>query len=197
MPSPKRWFPVSHELPVDPKIHVMMDRHGAKFILTWLWILSRTDQTDNRCKWPEETLAAVSRSLRQSVKTVRKQVLDLLQRQWIIPLEVNENGWPTVFGTRNYRDYHRPQDLGVTRRSSLRHPFVTPSEPSDPNHPIRSEPNQEKKKIGEHLDAVDNSLPNDGDSGRGSTPSGSEKPKESAKDCVRRIGEKMTGPPEE
>lgn len=152
MPSPKHWFPVDHDLPTQAKVHVMMDRHGDRFLLTWLWILSRCDQTDNYCKLPEESLPAVSRGLRQSVRTVRGQVLELVRRQWIIPLEVNENGWPTVFGTRNYKKYHRPQDVGVTRRSSLRHPFVTPSEPSDPNHPIRTK----KERIGEPVDTVDN-----------------------------------------
>ncbi len=197
MPSPKRWFPVSHELPTDPEIHLMMEVHGDRFLLTWLWILSRVDQADNSFRWDEDTVPAVSRSLRQSVRKVRRQVADLVSKGWIVALEVTKTGWPSRIGAAKYRKYHRPGDISVTRRSPFRHPFVTPSEPSDPNHPIRSEPNQEKNKIGDPLEPVDNMGKIEGDSRSGSTPSGSEKPKESAKDCVRRIGEKMTGPQEE
>jgi len=145
VPSPKRWFPVSHELPTDPEMYLMMKVHGPRFVMTWLWILSRIDQSDNSFRWPEDTVAEVSRSLHQSAKKVRRQLHDVVKKGWLIVLESTESGWPCRLATANYLKYHRPQDVSASRRSSFRHPLLTPSEPSEP---IRSEPKEKKKKDG-------------------------------------------------
>jgi len=171
VPSPKRWFPVSHELPTDPEMYLMMKVHGPRFVMTWLWILSRIDQADNSFRWPEDTVAEVSRSLHQTAKKVRRQLHDVVKKGWLIALEVTETGWPCRLATANYLKYHRAQDVSASRRSSFRHPLLTPSEPSDPNHPNRSEEKKEKiglKSAGHELDrAVDKSGLVQGDGLRG------------------------------
>ncbi len=155
MPSPKHWFPVDHDLPTTAKLHVMMDQLGDRFLLTWLWIMSKSDQSDNRVKFPEDCLNSVSKSLRQHPETVRKTIIQLVSSGWIIPEETNQNGWPTIFGTRNYKKYHRSSDLSTTRRGwhqpSPKDDKATPPILDLTNHPnplpLKKEKEKEKKDI--------------------------------------------------
>jgi len=141
MPSPKRWFPVSHDLPTDPDVWDFVDEFGLRSLWTWLWILSRVDQGHGVCRIPERELVNVSRALHQTSASIRRSIGGMLARSWIVVEEVTKSGWPEVIRTPNYLKYHRQQDVTASQRPALRHPIATPSEPSYPNHP-----NQEKKE---------------------------------------------------
>ena len=129
MPSPKRWFPVSHDLPTDPDVWDFLDVFGPRALMTWLWILSRIDQGDGVCRIPERELMNISRTLRQNQRSIRQQLAGthgMVERGWLKIEEVSESGWPEVVSAPKYRKYRRPQDVSASRRPSLTPAYKPP-----------------------------------------------------------------------
>src|SRR5579885_2072150 len=83
MPSPKRWFPVSREINLDPEAWELTDRFGDRSLRLWLELLSILDRNDNRFKLSGQWLAALASRTKMNLRTVLDAILWMLDRGWL------------------------------------------------------------------------------------------------------------------
>lgn len=149
MPSPKRWFPCSRDIALDPEVWEFMKLFGDRALMLLLTVLSMLDQRDNRWLLSGEWLASLSRLVRQTPATVRRALDWMIGKGWLTVAERAADGSPTVLRSPNYFKYHRSAERkGTDAGSHLgtnREPYVTPSEPSL-SFPNRTEQKEKKKK---------------------------------------------------
>lgn len=107
MPPVKRYFHCSQEIIADPEIWEMINEFGDRFILTWLQILIYLERTDNHWRLTGDWLAVLSRSVRQSSAKVRRQVGQLVAKEWLLVGEVAADGSPLVLKGRNWLKYNK------------------------------------------------------------------------------------------
>lgn len=107
MPPVKRYFHCSQEILADPEIWEMINEFGDRFILTWLQILIYLERTDNHWRLVGDWLAVLSRSVRQSSAKVRRQVGQLVAKEWLLVGEVAADGSPLVLKGRNWLKYNK------------------------------------------------------------------------------------------
>lgn len=110
MPIPKRWHPVSHDLPLDPELWELIRLHGDRSVLTWLWILSAIDRSGNHLRLSGDWLASLSRMLRQSSASIRRQLDWMITKGWLTVVQTSPDGSPAVLSANNYWKYHRSRE---------------------------------------------------------------------------------------
>lgn len=110
MPIPKRWHPVSHDLPLDPELWELIRLHGDRSVLTWLWILSAIDRSGNHLRLSGDWLASLSRMLRQSSASIRRQLDWMITKGWLTVVQTSADGSPAVLSANNYWKYHRSRE---------------------------------------------------------------------------------------
>lgn len=110
MPIPKRWHPVSHDLPFDPELWELMRLHGDRSVLTWLWILGAIDRSGNYLRLSGDWLATLSRMLRQSSASIRRQLDWMITKGWLTVVQTSPDGSPAVLSATNYWKYHRSRE---------------------------------------------------------------------------------------
>lgn len=130
MPSPKRWFPVSHDLFDDPELLEFLRLFGDRAIFTWLWFLSALDRADNHLRLSGDWLRSLSRRLRQTPASLSRQLAWMLAKGWLATVQTAPDGSPTVLRAPNYWKYHRTREHKGDNVGSL---LTEPSEPSKPS----------------------------------------------------------------
>src|SRR5437867_169602 len=111
MPVPKRWFPVSHDLNRDPETWDLTDCCGERALRLWLEILSILDRHQNRLDASEQSLAALSRLVRQSVASVRRTIVWMVHNEWLDVGERTADNSPVFYTSSNYFKYHRRREI--------------------------------------------------------------------------------------
>ena len=144
MPSPKRWFPVSHDLFDDPEVWEFIRTFGDRALLTALWFLSGVDRNDNHFRLSGDWLASVSRRLRQTSASIQRQLGWMLAKDWLKVDQTAADGSPTVLSAPNYWKYHRRREPKCDKVDST----AGTSLDSLLSDPSLSEPTKEKKGAG-------------------------------------------------
>lgn len=140
MPRPKTWFRVSHDIFDDAEVWEFLTLHGDRAMLTWLWILSGLNRSDNHFRLSGDWLGSASRRLRQTPASLRRQLGWLLATGWLTPGQTAADGSPTVLTSPNYARYngtrvHKPRE------------FLTPTRLDETRRDERRE-ETEKEKMG-------------------------------------------------
>lgn len=133
MPRIKRYFPVSQDINEDEELWEFTKAFGDRAFRTWMEILRILDKTENRLRISEESVAGISRRVRQTPANLRRQVGWLLAKGWLASLEVSVDGSSSVLYSPNYWKYHDRREKNGTQTSS--HSGTLLSEPTLPNHP--------------------------------------------------------------
>lgn len=110
MPSPKRWHPLSHDLINDPELLEFLRLFGDRALITWLWFLSALDRSENHLRLSGDWLASLSRQLRQTPASIRRQLGWMLAKGWLTAVQLAPDGSPTVLSSPNYWKYHRRRE---------------------------------------------------------------------------------------
>ena len=137
MASPKRWFPVSHDLNSDSEVWDLTNQFGDRALRVWLEILSILDRNENEFWLAGGWLANLSRRVRQTPATVSRVIRQCLANGWLTAGEELANGWPTVLRGTNYSKYHRTREPNKTPTRSLDRRSPNLSEPSEPSEPLK------------------------------------------------------------
>lgn len=145
MPPVKRYFHCSQEIIADPEIWEMINEFGDRFILTWIQILIYLERTDNQWRLTGDWLAVLSRSVRQSSAKVRRQVGQLVAKEWLLVGEVAADGSPLVLKGRNWLKYNKSR---YTKKDSLQTASGIDTSPlrSVPFPSVPKEEEEEEKK---------------------------------------------------
>jgi hypothetical protein len=159
MPSPKRWFPVSHDIFDDPELWAFIDRFGHRAILTPFYIFSQIDRKENQLPLVGDWLRSTARRLRQTPRSIAEQLVWLLANDWLsaggylaeywrISGQVLADTWldtgrcvadnsPIILSARNYWKFHkRRETTGVHKEPSKAPPYPNRSEPNLSSPPI-------------------------------------------------------------
>jgi len=107
MPSPKRYFHCSQDLPDDPEVWEMMDRFGGRSILVWLKILARLDQTDNCLKLSGSWEQPWSNLLRSYKQRLHKLLAFMEQMEWISIEKPNKDYSVLIIRAHKHLKYYR------------------------------------------------------------------------------------------
>lgn len=110
MPVPKRYFHVSQELNHDPELWEFTTEFGDRSIRTWMQILVYLDRSANQWRTSGDWLATLSRTVRQSVANVSRQIRWLSEKGWLAVRETAEDGSPAVFEAPKWAEYNRRQE---------------------------------------------------------------------------------------
>src|SRR5579885_520306 len=129
MPSPKRWFPVSREINLDPEAWELTDRFGDRSLRLWLELLSILDRNDNRFKLSGQWLAALASRTKMNLRTVLDAILWMLDRGWLTLRVVDgdrkliedwsEIGRRVALCASNYAKYRRLQERNGKHGGSI------------------------------------------------------------------------------
>ncbi len=144
MPVPKRYFHVSQELNHDPDLWEFTAEFGDRSLRTWLQILVYLDRSANQWRVSGDWLATLSRTVRQSVANVSRQIRWLSEKGWLAVREAAADGSPLVFVAPKWAEYNRRQEHkrnhAVPQSETLKEPIETPSFPTPtPNLTLPSE----------------------------------------------------------
>lgn len=123
MPSPKRWFPVSHDLFSDPEIWTLVEAHGDRSLFVWLWLLSRLDQQQNTLTLRQQDLSPLAHALHVRLRTVQGALTYALDRGWLCCpayLPHQPLTFPLTLSASNYWRYHRKQTDQPQETKSVR-----------------------------------------------------------------------------
>lgn len=154
MPVPKRYFHCSQDLNHDPELWQFTSEFGDRSLRTWLQILVYLDRTGNQWRTTGDWLATLSRTVRQSVANVSRQIGWLTANKWLIVRESAADGSPLVFEAPNWAKYNRsPEqkrsgtnpDKGADKAPLLSLPSPSLSVPSGKKE--KKEEKKEKKEV--------------------------------------------------
>ena len=120
MPVPKRYFHVSQELNHDPELWEFTAEFGDRALRTWMQILVYLDRSANQWRTSGDWLATLSRTVRQSVANVSRQIRWLSEKGWLTVGEATADGsphrWHTSFAVGRPAGAAATAGLSVTVR---------------------------------------------------------------------------------
>ena len=146
MPIPKRYFHVSQEINLDPEVWTFTEQFGDRAIRTWLQILAYLDRSENQWRLTEGSFETLGRTVRQYAKTVRRQVEELVKNGWLVVLESDKNGSPTILSARNWSKYNRTKEHSGNTNGSFATPLRSVPTPSRSVPTPKTEELREERK---------------------------------------------------
>ena len=110
MPSPKRWFPVSHDFNRDPELWALTSKYGDRALRTWFEILSQLDLNNNELKVSSKWLETMQRITGQRLASVQLVLKQAVHNGWLAVKKELSNDLVTVYTSPNYIKYHRTRE---------------------------------------------------------------------------------------
>jgi hypothetical protein len=104
---PARYFPFSQDFNSDGEGWEFTDTFGDRALRTWAEVLSILDREKNSWKLVSGWDSVISRKVRQTPATVRREVGWMLARHWLDPRQLSASGQPEVLYARNYGKYRK------------------------------------------------------------------------------------------
>lgn len=159
MPVPKRYFHVSQELNHDPELWEFTAEFGDRALRTWMQILVYLDRSANQWRTSGDWLATLSRTVRQSVANVSRQIRWLSEKGWLTVGEATADGSPLVFAAPKWAQYNRRQEhkrnASVPDSGTLKERIDIPSFPAPtPNLSFPTPKNKKEERIKSSVSAV-------------------------------------------
>ncbi len=178
MPVPKRWFPCSRDINEDAEVRELCNRFGLSGLRLLLEVLAIIDKTENAWRLSGDYIGSLSVKVGCKPRTTQQALQFMEGKNWLRCDVLPGNN--RVYSAPNYLKYHKRREPKTDEYGS----------PPIRSYPSRSDPYQENK---ENPDP--SASPNNGEgvARRASRPFLTEG-KESAKEYVKRLGDRMTMP---
>ena len=107
MPRYKRYGPISHEINGDPEVWAFTKEFGERAFRTLIEGLLIIDRNENRWRLAGDWSGNLSRKVRQSPASVRREIEHMISVGWLLVEERAADGSPIVLSAARYADYHR------------------------------------------------------------------------------------------
>lgn len=151
MPRPKRYFHCSQDINGDPELWQFTSEFGDRSLRTWMQILVYLERSENQWRTSGDWLATLSRTVRQSVANVSRQIRWLVANNWLTVREHSADGLPNVFASPNWSKYNKTQEhkriSSNPAQGSGQDPLLSFPNPSVPSVPSQEEEKKKKEKI--------------------------------------------------
>ncbi len=205
MPVPKRWFHCSRDINEDPEVRELCNRFGLSGLRLFLEVMAIIDKTENVWRLSGDYIGSLSVKVGCKPGTTRQVLQFMEDKDWLrcdllpgnnqvtteqqpsknMARTGEEHGKNMVYTAPNYAKYYKRRE---PKTDELGSPPILP-------FPSRPFPNHEEKKETPDPDCASPNNRNRG-SRRGSPPVLTEG-RESAKEYVNRIADRMTMPADE
>ncbi|HXV84986.1 MAG TPA: hypothetical protein VEG60_34510 [Candidatus Binatia bacterium] len=149
MPRYKRYGPLSHDINRDSDVWEFTLKFGDRSIRTLLEVLMIIDRCENHWRLSGDWSGNLSRTVRQSVANVRRQIRHMVATGWLLVEESAPDGSPLVLSAAKYQDYHRKRETKKpTDGTTTGNKKGNSSVPTILSYPIlnNSSPNGEEEK---------------------------------------------------